>query len=301
MNPISQLLVKHSSQISFDDEPEIYILTKDEEWRVIENEVERLEKFYAWKLYDKGVNSQTEILSKLDNVDLAGKIDVYGLLERANSNKHYGIWQENQRVAERLEAERKQSEICSTWNRGRFFKLIKWASEAEYGKPLIVNDDTLSLIKPLCYFLSEDERFESELGLSLKKGLVFRGVSGIGKTHIVKCASKNERHPICILSMLEIASEVMHEGEYDLPKGFSKFYLDDVGSEEHIQNHYGTKINWFKNFIETFYLRTNQYNRLILSTNNTAREIEEKYGFRVRSRFKDMFNIIDVTGKDLRG
>jgi hypothetical protein len=29
--------------------------------------------------------------------------------------------------------------------------------------------------------------------------------------------------------------------------------------------------------------------------------MEEKYGFRVRSRIKDMFNIVDVNGEDMRG
>ena len=43
------------------------------------------------------------------------------------------------------------------------------------------------------------------------------------------------------------------------------------------------------------------FNKLIISTNNSFDELESKYGFRVRSRLKDMFNIIDVDGKDLRG
>jgi len=78
-------------------------------------------------------------------------------------------------------------------------------------------------------------------------------------------------------------------------------YLDDVGTEEPIVNHYGTKINWFKNFIEMYYLKNKPFNKLIISTNNSFDEIESKYGFRVRSRIKDMFNIIDVQGKDMRG
>jgi len=77
--------------------------------------------------------------------------------------------------------------------------------------------------------------------------------------------------------------------------------LDDVGTEEHTVNHYGTKISFFKNFIEKYYLQNKTYEKLVVSTNNSFNEMEEKYGFRVRSRIKDMFNIIDVTGKDMRG
>lgn len=299
--PISQILAKRLFLTSFDEEIEEYILTEEEENKAIEHEIERLEKHYAWKLYDKGVDSKGEILSKLASIDLTDKIDVAAILERANSIKHYGIWEKQQRENEKIEAENKQKELQATWDANKFYKLIKWASQTLYDKPLIVNSDTMAIIKPLCFFLSGDKRFETELGYHLNKGLCFRGISGLGKTHIVKCAAENELHRIFVVSMLEIASEVKDEGEYSLPQGYGKFYLDDVGSEEHTQNHYGTKINWFKNFIETFYLRSQQYSRLIISTNNTAMQIEEKYGFRVRSRFKDMFNIIDVSGKDLRG
>lgn len=301
--PISLLLAKMTllREVNFEDEKEEYILTEEEENRAIEHEIESVEKHYVWKMYDKGINSQAEIIVKLADIDFSEKIDVMAILERANSIKHYGIWEKKQREKEKAESENKQKQLKEVWNANQFYKLIKWTSEIEFGKSLIVNDDTMSIIKPLCYFLSGDKRFETELNYSLDKGICFRGISGLGKTHIVKCASNNELHPILVVSMLEIASEIKDEGEYNLPQGYSKFYLDDVGSEEHIQNHYGTKINWFKNFIETFYLRSQQYNRLIVSTNNTASQIEDKYGFRVRSRFKDMFNVIDVNGKDLRG
>lgn len=299
--PISQLLAKRLLLTNFEDETEEYILTKEEENKAIEHEVERLEKHYAWKMYDKGINSQAEIIGKLADIDLIDRIDVIAILERANSIKHHNMWQFKQRKKEKEDAERKQQELKEKWTANMVYRQIKWASQVQYGKPLIVNNDTMQIIKPLCFFISGDERFETELGYSFNKGICFRGISGLGKTFIVQCAAENEIHPISILSMLEIAADVKDDGEFNLPQGFSKFYIDDVGSEEHIQNHYGTKINWFKNFIETFYLRSKQYNRLIISTNNTASQIEEKYGFRVRSRFKDIFNVIDVSGKDLRG
>lgn len=278
-----------------------WILTKDEEARIIEHEIARMKQHAEWKMTESNLLSKQEALLRISQTDWHTQMNKAEVLYRANANKHYGIWQQQQREAEKAEAEEKSNRLKQTWNAGCFYKLIKWASEVEYGKPLIVNQDTLGIIKPICYFLSGDERFKTELGLDPRKGIALRGAVGVGKTHIIKCASQNELHPIYITSMLEIASEVKAEGEYDLPQGYSKFYIDDVGSEEHIQNHFGTKINWFKNFIETYYLRNQHYNRLIISTNNTAQQIEEKYGFRVRSRFKDMFNVVDVTGKDLRG
>ena len=101
-------------------------------------------------------------------------------------------------------------------------------------------------------------------------------------------------------SMLEICDEVRIRGDYELPF-FNKLYLDDVGSEEPNVKHFGTNINWFKDFLETYYLRSQHYNKLIISTNNNHAELEQKYGFRVRSRIRDMFNVISVDGKDMRG
>lgn len=142
------------------------------------------------------------------------------------------------------------------------------------------------------------------MGFSFKKGLLIRGVSGLGKTFLVKCIEKNEIKPIKTVSMIEVSYELKQEGEYQIKQGNNRIiYLDDVGTEEATINHYGTKINWFKDFIETVYLRGVEkgFGGLIISTNNSFAEIEEKYGFRVRSRCKDMFNIIDVTGEDMRG
>jgi DNA replication protein DnaC len=97
--------------------------------------------------------------------------------------------------------------------------------------------------------------------------------------------------------MIDISDEVREYGGFQA-KG-KVVYLDDVGSEETV-NHYGSKINWFKEFLESYYLNSTDFSRLILSTNCNFDQIQEKYGFRVRSRMKEMFNIIDVKGKDLR-
>jgi DNA replication protein DnaC len=284
--------------INFDSEPEEYILTEEEAASAIEHEIRREEGLLEWKFGKLAMLGESG--NKIDYV--SGKIDVVKVLEVANSNKHYQIWQKSQlekRESDRIETERVVKE---TWNAKMFLRLIRWTSEVEYGKKLIENNDTLPLIKAICFFLSQDERFETELGMSLQRGLWIMGVAGLGKTHIIRCASKNELCPIDIFSMLEIAQTVKENGEFSLlTQANRKVYLDDVGSEEATVNHYGTKINWLKDFLETFYLRSSAYNKLIVSTNYNFDATEQKYGFRVRSRIKDMFNVIDVTGKDLRG
>jgi len=77
--------------------------------------------------------------------------------------------------------------------------------------------------------------------------------------------------------------------------------LDDVGSEQAEVMHYGTKINWFKDFMEDYYLKNKVYTRLLITTNCGGDEIEKRYGYRVRSRVREMFNQIALTGVDRRG
>lgn len=284
------------------DEDKIpYILTTDDEDLIFENERLRIERGKVWKLRGLGY-SDVDIQKRLSEIDWEKEIKKTALFKRANANKEYEAWEKQQREKEKNAVIQKEKELKELWTAKNVFRLMKWTSDKVYDKPLIVNQTTKKLITAVCFFISEDERFETEFGFSFKKGLMIRGVSGLGKTHVVKCIEKNELNPVLILSMIEIAEKIKEEGEYRISLGGNKvIYLDDVGTEEATVNHYGTKINFFKNFIEMVYLKNTTFGKLIISTNNSFSEIEERYGFRVRSRMKDMFNIIDVIGSDLRG
>lgn len=284
-----------------ESEPEPYILTPEEEFEAIQWEKDQARNHMAWKMRQL-LFLEPQIAEKLSEINWDEKINREVILQKANSNKHYDLWQKKQREVEKVQEKKKLDELKETYTAKNMFKLMQWASENEFGKKLIVNEDNKHFVTALCYFFSNDGRFKTELGYSFQKGLLIRGISGLGKTHLVRCISKNELNPILVLSMLEITDEIKSEGEYDVEmKGNKTIYLDDVGTEEPIVNHFGTKISFFKNFIENYYLRNKIYNRLLISTNNNYAEIEEKYGFRVRSRMKDMFNTINVKGQDMRG
>jgi len=297
-----QLLAKKLNLISHDEPKEPYILTAQEEIKAWDNSVEQLKKHKAWKYAQMGANEE-QVLVKISNINFEEELDRKEIMETANSSKHYSIWEINQRELEKKEKQNKYLELKNRCNAKYFYNLMAWSSENNFGKKLIVHDDNILLIKAICFFFSRDERFEKELGFSFNKGLMVRGVSGLGKTHLFRCIENNDINPIDIFSMIEISEKIKEEGVFNLMSD-KVIYLDDVGTEEAVVNFFGTKINWLKNFIEIYYLSNspnNQFNKLIISTNNNFDEIESKYGFRVRSRVKDMFNIIDVTGKDMRG
>lgn len=294
-----QLLAKRLLSINLDDQKEEYILTDHEEFKILDYEIDQAKKHKAWKFAQMGA-SEEQILTKMASVNWVDEIDSAEILSRANSNKHYAIWEKGQREKEKQHEIQKLNELKNRCNYGYFYNLMQHTCENTFEKEFIVNEGNVHLIQSICHFFSGDERFETEFGYSLKKGLLVRGVSGLGKTFLFRCIEKNEIKPINIISMIDITETVKEEGFFEI-NSTNVLYLDDVGTEEHIVNHYGTKITWFKNFIELYYLKNKPFNRLIISTNNSFDQMEEKYGFRVRSRIKDMFNIIDVQGKDMRG
>lgn len=285
-----------------DPEPEPYILTKEEEDVRMEYEITERKKHKAWKLAQMQFSEQ-EILKKLSEIEWDKEFNREEILQQANSSKQQKIWHEQQREKEKIEKEEAYKKLVDRCDAKYMFRLMNWTSENIFNRTLVVNTENKNFITTLCYFLSNDKRFETELGYSFKKGLLIRGISGLGKTHLVRCLEKNELNPVLVLSMIEITDEIKMQGEYHLNLGSNKVvYLDDVGTEEPVVNHYGTKITFFKNFIELVYLKNQNktFNKLMISTNNSFAEIEEKYGFRVRSRMAEMFNIIDVKGKDMR-
>ena len=284
-------------------EVEPMILTDAEIEAAVQNELYNLKTHKAYILRSKGA-SEEEILKIIANTNWEEKIDRDKIIEFTNSAKHQKKWHDNQRKIEKENEEKKQKELIERCDAKYMFKLMQYTSLNELGKKLIVNDDNRHLITTLCFFLSYDLRFKDELGYDPNKGLLIRGISGIGKTHLVRCLLENQLNPILLLSLIEITDEIKSSGEFQINLGRKKIiYLDDVGTEEPNVKYYGTNISFFKNFIELCYLKNENrgFNNLIISTNNSFDELEEKYGFRVRSRIKDMFNIVDVTGKDMRG
>lgn len=192
-------------------------------------------------------------------------------------------------------------DMLEYWSASRMFEFMRNASVSKFDNELICDENNAHYIKAICFFLSFDPRFQTELNYSFKKGILIRGDYGVGKTHIIKCVADNYLQRIALLSMLKISEQIKTDGEYNINyNNREKIYLDDVGTEETTVNHYGTKINFFKDFIEKTYDMPNMHNRLIITTNCSFDELEEKYGGRVRSRMAEMFNVIDVTGEDYR-
>lgn len=303
MEPIQKHLkgIAGLEEILSSIKPDEYILTETEEQEAISHAIISARMHLAWRMEQINCN-ENEILAKIKSTDWDLEINKDEVLKQANSNKHASIWEKQQREKEKSEHAEKIKWIIEKCDAKYFYRLMAGTSKNKYGKDLIFDEQTKSLITAVCFFMGNDKRFESELGYDKTKGLLLRGVSGLGKSHVIKCIANNELTPVTIVSMLDIAVQIKTDGVFNLntPDG-NRIYIDDVGTEEAEVNHYGTKTNWFKEFIEMYHFKYPLgFNRLIISTNNSFEQLEQKYGFRVRSRIREMFNVIDVKGIDLR-
>ena len=278
-----------------------YILTPEEENKAINFAIESAKKHLTWKMSDLGCKEE-QILAKLSEVDWLSKIDKEAILANANANKHQVLFHKEQRLKDEQQKTDAENKLRKEWTANKVYNFIKNSCQ-ESGKEFLKLENQTTFIEAICYFISEDERFETKLGLSLKKGLLIRGTTGLGKTDLIKWVSTNKFKPIKIVSTIEINEQLKSDGEFTIGEldSFKILYLDDVGTEEETVNYYGTKISFFKNFIESYYLKNRNFNKLIVSTNLSMQQIEDKYGIRVRSRLSEIFNKINVSGRDLRG
>ena len=198
-----------------------------------------------------------------------------------------------------------ERELVAEWDYARFLKLMRSESAAR-GIKLVEDQDTLPLIKAICFRLSRNERYETELGLSFKRGLIVHGEPGLGKSYLWSIVAQNPLRPVQIVTMNEIIKSVLETGDYKGLKwaSFDQICIDDVGTEYFGDNaikRYGSDINWLKTFIEEMYAKDKRVlSRVIMTTNDSAEEIGVKYGFRVRDRLAEMFDVIDIKGKSMR-
>lgn len=292
-NKISNLLPQNQQQTITNYD---YILTPEDEQNAINHEVSILRAAAERKA--QGLVSLQEI-NQLLKTDFESKLDKSAIFERYNILKHRDI-EETQKQVEKTNAFKKlKDDIKIEWTYQKFYITIKRHFEKKQ-QAFIFNDVNNFYIKAICYFLSDSSQFNEVLKLDYRKGLFIVGTTGLGKTEIIKAVKDNPLNPIAIYSMLDIADFVKKEGEFNLKIGSRIICLDDVGTEQSTVKYYGTDISWFKDFIENYYLNEHPFSRLIITTNLTGDQIEERYGKRVRSRMREMFNTIALKGEDLR-
>jgi len=168
----------------------------------------------------------------------------------------------------------------------------------------------------LVYFYCDLENAE-RFGMDLKKGILLSGPVGCGKTSLMYLMRfllvKDEQY--AVVSTRDVGMEFIRDGFQVIEKYSSKSFLtgpdtirpkvycfDDLGLESTFR-HFGNETNVLAEIILSRYpFFIHQRMKTHATTNLPSAQLEKIYGNRVRSRMREMFNLIafDHTSEDKR-
>jgi energy-coupling factor transporter ATP-binding protein EcfA2 len=188
--------------------------------------------------------------------------------------------------------------------------LQKRGKELYGDKFKICEEDYRIIFKLIVYFLN-DKEYAEKLDLDLQKGILLTGPIGCGKTslmNLMRFVPPPERNHI-IKSCRDVSFEFIQEG-YEVIWRYSKlsfnnshpkiYCFDDLGAEQNLK-YYGNECNVMCEILLSRYDLFVAQNMLThVTTNLSATELEVIYGNRVRSRLREMFNLIFFKSNDKR-
>lgn len=179
-----------------------------------------------------------------------------------------------------------------------------------FGTHFRVHDEDHELISKLLSYILKDEESAAKLNLSLQKGILLSGPVGCGKTtlmSLVRLFQPGDNRFI-MKSCRDVSFEFIQEGysiilkysRYSFNKEIPKMYcFDDLGTENNLK-YYGNDCNVMAEIILSRYDQFVAHKMIThITTNLNSSEIEGLYGTRVRSRMREMFNLINF-GKDAK-
>lgn len=194
--------------------------------------------------------------------------------------------------------------------------VIKWienkGKELYGGKFEIIESDFPILYRLIAYFL-KDEQGAFHFGIDLSKGILLAGPVGCGKTSLMNIM-KYLTHPeqkFIIKPCRDVSFEFINDGYSTIHK-YSKgklyeadpkiYCFDDLGVENNLK-YFGNECNVMAEIALSRYdIFISKKIPTHITSNLSASEIETHYGLRVRSRLRQMMNLIayDKNTKDKR-
>nr|WP_319398238.1 ATPase [uncultured Carboxylicivirga sp.] len=177
----------------------------------------------------------------------------------------------------------------------------------KYGPCFKFYNEDKQIIKKLFTYIIRDEVQAKELNLDLRKGLFLCGPVGCGKTslmHLIQLLIHPTKR-FGLKACRDVSFEFQKQG-FDIIHRYSKrcfsitpgskvpitTCFDDLGAEQNLK-YFGSECNVMAEVILSRY-ELFVSDKLIthLTSNLNANQIEEMYGTRVRSRLREMMNVI---------
>jgi DNA replication protein DnaC len=166
----------------------------------------------------------------------------------------------------------------------------------------ILETDFPIVFKLIAYFL-KDEKTCFQLNINLNKGILLSGPVGCGKTSLINLMKYLTpiEHKFSVKPCRDISFEFIQDG-YEVIHRYSKgkryqseprtICFDDLGIENNLK-YFGNECNVMAEIILSRYdLYTSKRLQTHITTNLSATEIEKNYGNKVRSRLREMVNLI---------
>lgn len=169
--------------------------------------------------------------------------------------------------------------------------------KSKYGDEFSLRKEDYTLIrKILCYAIRDEEACQ-KYEIDFNKGILLLGPVGSGKTSLmtlIRDFFPTSYRPI-LKSTRQVSYEFIKEG-YEIIDQYGKsekvFCFDDLGVENSLK-HYGNECNTMGEILLSRYDQFIQFGTIThVTTNLNSVELEKMYGVRVRSRLREMFNLI---------
>lgn len=187
---------------------------------------------------------------------------------------------------------------------------LQQKGKEKFGSQFFFRKTDVPLILQLMYYFLNDQEKAKEHNIDLHKGIMLSGPIGCGKTtllELMKLIAVPEKKYLLTTSR-EVSFEFIQDG-YEVIQRYSKgipgqqtrrnIAFDDLGTERNLK-HYGNECNVMAEILLSRYdLFIQNGFTTHITTNLSATELEEYYGNRVRSRLRNMFNLIFFDKEDV--
>ncbi len=165
-----------------------------------------------------------------------------------------------------------------------------------FGKNFKIYEEDEVVLYKLCIYFIRDFEACAKLNIDPNKGILLSGPVGCGKTSLMKLLRHIVPHhkPYEVIPARNITFAFNNIGYKTIQEyGNSNFYcFDDLGVET-TGRHFGKDCNVMSEILLSRYdLFLQRKIRTHATTNLNAQELEERYGNRVRSRMRQLFNLI---------
>jgi len=165
-----------------------------------------------------------------------------------------------------------------------------------FDKNFKIYKEDRSILYKLCIYFIRDYASCKRMNINPNKGILLSGPVGCGKTSLMKLLPHIVPHQIkhIIIPARNITFNFNKSGFKIIEDyGNSGFYcFDDLGVET-TGRHFGKDCNVMGEILlsrHDLFLKSNI--KTYATTNLNAQELEERYGNRVRSRMRELFNLI---------